>query len=200
MARDYVRRSPPKKKGGSQQRAGRGRAPERHVPWLAILFALALLGGMGYLILLVKGSAGVPVATEPAQTQPPAPAKKVNPIDQRPVEKWRYIEQLENKEVVVSVPTPANERKQPEAAAPAAPAAPARPYYMQCGSFRSVAQAEQLKARIAFQGLASEVRRSEGSNGIWYRVMMGPYDSKRTADQEKHKMSRINTSCIVLQG
>ncbi|MCT7654773.1 SPOR domain-containing protein [Oceanimonas sp. NS1] len=71
---------------------------------------------------------------------------------------------------------------------------------MQCGSFRSSAQAEQLKARIAFQGLASEVKRSEGSNGIWYRVVMGPYDSKRKADQEKHKMGRINTSCIVLQG
>ncbi len=193
MARDYVRRSPPKKKGGSQKRTGgRGRAPERRVPWLAMLLALVLLGGLGYLIHLVKGSAGNHQAAEPA-APPPAPVKKVNPIDQKPVEKWRYIEQLENKEVVVSVPTPANERKKPDAA-------PAKPYYMQCGSFRSAAQAEQLKARIAFQGLTSEVKRSEGSNGIWYRVVMGPYDSKRKADQEKHKMSRINTGCIVLQG
>ncbi|WMC10301.1 SPOR domain-containing protein [Oceanimonas pelagia] len=194
MARDYVRRSPPKRKGGGQQRAGgRGRAPERRVPWLAMLFALALLGGMGYLIHLVKGSAGDHRPAEPAPAQQPAPANKVNPIDQKPVEKWRYIEQLENKEVVVSVPTPANERKKPDAT-------PSVTYYMQCGSFRSSAQAEQLKARIAFQGLASEVKRSEGSNGVWYRVVMGPYDSKRQADQEKHKMSRINTGCIVLQG
>ena len=194
MARDYVRRSPPKKKGGNKKRsAGRGRAPERRVPWLAILFALLLFGGLGYLIHLIKGSAGDPPSAEPARVQQQAPAKKVNPIDQKPVEKWRYIEQLENKEVVVSVPTPANERKKPEAA-------PAKVYYMQCGSFRSASQAEQLKARIAFQGLSSEVKRSEGSNGIWYRVVMGPYNSKRKADQAKHKMSSINTGCILLQG
>ncbi|WP_107851155.1 SPOR domain-containing protein [Oceanimonas marisflavi] len=194
MPRDYVRRSPPKKKGGSPKRAGgRSRAPERRIPWLAILFALMLLGGLGYIIFLIKGSAGQQQVAEPPPAQQPAPAKKINPIDQKPVEKWRYIEQLENKEVVVSVPTPASERKKPDAA-------PSVTYYMQCGSFRSSAQAEQLKARIAFQGLTSEVRRSEGSNGVWYRVVMGPYDSKRLADQEKHKMSRINTGCIVLQG
>lgn len=197
MARDYVRRSPPKKKGGNSKRTGnsRGRAPERSIPWLAIIFALILLGGMGYIIFLIKGSAGTPPAVTPpaAQQPPPAPAKKVDPIDQKPVEKWRYIEQLENKEIVVSPAKPAEARKKPEAA-------PDKIYYMQCGSFRSSAQAEQLKARIAFQGLSSKVKRSEGSNGVWYRVVMGPYESKRKADQAKHKMSSINTGCILLQG
>ncbi|MCC4264272.1 SPOR domain-containing protein [Oceanimonas baumannii] len=196
MPRDYVRRSPPQKKGGNKPRTGsRSRAPERRTPWLAIIFAVLLLGGLGYIIFLIKGSAGQPPAATPppaAQQPPPAPAKKVNPIDQKPVEKWRYIEQLENKEIVVSTPKPAEERKKPDAKP--------KIYYMQCGSFRSSAQAEQLKARIAFQGLTSEVKRSEGSNGVWYRVVMGPYDSKRKADQAKHKMNSINTSCIVLQG
>ncbi|WP_458734215.1 SPOR domain-containing protein [Zobellella taiwanensis] len=193
MARDYVRRSKSQKTSRGSRAGGRARAPERRIPWLALILALALLGGLGYLILLIKGSAApppAPPASAPAAAQQAAP---VNPINQKPVEKWRYIEQLENKEIIVDVPKPADERNKP------APE-PAKSYVMQCGSFRSADQAEQLKARIAFQGLASEVRRSEGSNGIWYRVIMGPYPSQRAAEQDKHKMSRLNTDCVVRQG
>ncbi|MBM7456275.1 cell division protein FtsN [Oceanisphaera litoralis] len=190
MPRDYVRRSKPKStsKGKSNSRPARGgsrsRAPQRRIPWLAIILALLLAGALGYLISLVKGSADRRRAEPPAaitHTQTaPAP---INPIDQKPVEKWRYIEQLENKEVVVNVP---------EAEAST------QPYLMQCGSFRSAAQAEQLKARIAFQGLEAQVRRSTGSKGVWYRVILGPYDSKRRAERDKHKLLRANVNhCAI---
>ena len=53
-------------------------------------------------------------------------------------------------------------------------------------SFQSSAQAEQLKAKIAFQGLVAQVRHASGS--AWYRVVLGPYDSKRVAEQDKHKL------------
>lgn len=193
MARDYVRRSKPKRNSRTAKSGGRARVPEPRVPWLAVILVLVLLAGFGYLIYLIKGSAGSRTAEPPAATRTPPPAVTVNPIDQKPVEKWRYIEQLENKEIIVDVPETASQRAKPEDA-------PAKRYIMQCGSFRSAEQAEQLKARIAFQGLGSEVRRSEGSNGVWYRVIMGPYPSQRVAEQDKHKMSRLNTDCVVRQG
>ncbi|GHA13309.1 SPOR domain-containing protein [Oceanisphaera arctica] len=176
MPRDYVRRSKPKSKGKSNSRPARGgsrsRAPQRRVPWLAIILVLLLAAALGYLLSIIKGAAGnrSPEAP-PAVTHTQAPPTPVNPIDQKPVEKWRYIEQLENKEVVVTVPE-AEESTQP--------------YLMQCGSFRSSAQAEQLKAKIAFQGLVAQVRHKSGSS--WYRVILGPYDSKRLAEQHKHKL------------
>jgi cell division protein FtsN len=186
MARDYVRRSKPKSKSNSRPARGgsRSRAPQRRIPWLAIILVLLLACALFYLISLVKGSAGQhrPEAP-PAVTHTQASPTPVNPIDQKPVEKWRYIEQLENKEVVVHVPE-AEESTQP--------------YLMQCGSFRSAAQAEQLKARIAFQGLEAQVRRSTGSNGVWYRVILGPYDSKRLAETHKHKLLRANVNhCAI---
>lgn len=178
MARDYVRRSKPKStsKGKSNSRPARGgsrsRAPQRRVPWLAIILVLLLAAALGYLISLVKGSADRRrQEPPPAVTYTQTPPIQVNPIDQKPVEKWRYIEQLENKEVVVHVPE-AEESTQP--------------YLMQCGSFRSAAQAEQLKAKIAFQGLVAQVRHKSGSS--WYRVILGPYDSKRLAETHKHKL------------
>ena len=65
---------------------------------------------------------------------------------------------------------------------------------MQCGSFRKQSQAEELKATIAFQGLESQVLESEGSKGIWFRVVLGPYESKRDAERDRHALrsARIN--------
>ncbi|WP_116474858.1 SPOR domain-containing protein [Zobellella maritima] len=183
MAKDYVRRSQPRSKrnprttGGSKRKA----APQgSKMPWLAVIFALFLAAGLGYLIYLVKGSAERPPA-DTGQTQ--AVPATIDPLDQKPVEKWRYIEQLENKEILVDVPE-AKENTQP--------------YLMQCGSFRSQSQAEQLKARIAFQGMESQVRRSDGSNGTWYRVILGPYQSKRKAEKDKHQLLRANVNhCAI---
>ncbi|GAA3544172.1 SPOR domain-containing protein [Zobellella aerophila] len=184
MAKDYVRRSNrprPKRNsrttGGSKRKAA---SQGLNIPWLAVILAVLLAAGLGYLIYLVKGSA----ERKPAdinQTQA-APAA-IDPLEQKPVEKWRYIEQLENKEIQVDVPV-AEENSQP--------------YLMQCGSFRSQSQAEQLKARIAFQGMESQVRRSDGSNGIWYRVILGPYQSKRQAEKDKHQLLRANVNhCAI---
>lgn len=185
MPRDYVRRSKPKQNGRSSRSGGRGRAPERRIPWLALTLVVLLGASLGYLIYLVKGSADTrtATATKAAQTTQSPPPAPVNPIDQRPVEKWRYIEQLENKEIVVDVPKEQESNVR---------------YQMQCGSFRSADQAEQLKARIAFQGMVAQVRRTEGSNGVWYRVVLGPYERKRQAEQDKHKLLRANVNhCAI---
>ena len=63
---------------------------------------------------------------------------------------------------------------------------PSVPYQMQCGSFRNKDDAESLKANIAFQGLESNVKKT----GTWYRVILGPYERKRLAEKERHKLQR----------
>ena len=74
----------------------------------------------------------------------------------------------------------------------------AGPYQMQCGSFREQTQAEAMKAQIAFVGFGSEIRRTDGNNGVWYRVVLGPYESKRqaTADRNRLRQQGINTCQI----
>lgn len=64
------------------------------------------------------------------------------------------------------------------------------PFLMQCGSFRKRSQAEALKANIAFSGISSQVKQTNGSNGLWYKVVLGPYERKRLAESDKHKLSR----------
>lgn len=191
MAKDYVRRSKPtaKSKKRPAKGANRSRAPQpRRIPVLPIILLIMVAGALGYLIYIIKGAAdnrpsgGAPVATQAPASTPQVQRPIVNPIDQKPVEKWTYIEQLENKEVVVHVP----EAKEST-----------RPYLVQCGSFRSAAQAEQLKAKIAFQGLEAEVRHKNGSS--WHRVILGPYDSKRLAEQHRHKLIKAKavSDCAI---
>lgn len=181
MAKDYVRRSKPKSKTTTRAKKstgnsrGRAAAPRR-LPIFPMLLLVMVAGALGYLIHIIKGAADQRPVTPAAvvstkNTSTAAQTTPINPIDQKPVEKWTYIQQLENKEVVVKLP----EAKQST-----------QRYLLQCGSFKSAAQAEQVKAKIAFQGLSSQVRHASGS--VWYRVVLGPYDSQRVAEQDKHKL------------
>jgi cell division protein FtsN len=44
------------------------------------------------------------------------------------------------------------------------------------------------------------VRKSSGTNGIWYKVILGPYENKRAAERNKHTLqnAKINGCQIWL--
>jgi cell division protein FtsN len=60
------------------------------------------------------------------------------------------------------------------------------PYVMQCGSYKTNAQAETLKAKIAFTGIISFIKHQ----GSWYKVRLGPYETKRKAESDKNILKR----------
>ena len=72
------------------------------------------------------------------------------------------------------------------------------PYKMQCGSFKTMKQAEVMKATIAFTGLSAQISATKGSNGVWHKVFLGPYEKKRMAEKDKHKLkSNGITTCQI---
>lgn len=89
-------------------------------------------------------------------------------------EQWQFIEELENKKVEVS--TEQLEDK--------------GPFIVRCTTVRSKARAEALKAKIAFAGFESQVKEHKGTSGTWYRVDLGPYEKKRTAEKTRHELKR----------
>lgn len=176
---DYAnRKRPPAKKkptGKSVKKsATKAKAP---VSWQLVVFTLALVAGLVWFLYGIAGS-----KEQQAVTPQPAPAisaKMQKQIDKEaipelPDEQYSYLDMLENEEVEVDVP----EREA------------GKPKLMQCGSFRSSSDAETLRARIALSGLEAQVRRSEGRNGVWYRVILGPYATKRDAERDRHKLQR----------
>ena len=66
---------------------------------------------------------------------------------------------------------------------------------MQCASLRNRDDAEALKAQIAFKaGLIADVDRTEGKNGVWYRVRIQPFDTKRLAESANNQIKRARMS------
>ena len=173
---DYAnRKRPPQRKPKGKASGKKNQAPQRQVPWamvvLAIVLVLAMVFGLRAISTGNDAAEQVPlqVPATPTGTQPAVTAE---PMPEKPEERWQYIEELENLEVEVDVP----EREL------------GPPKLMQCGSFRSQADAERLRAAIALQGLESQIYPSNG--GTWYRVVLGPYETKRAAEIDRHKLQR----------
>mgnify|MGYP006168010697 FL=1 len=181
--KDYVKASRPKAKPANRRPARKNsnaRSGNTAKPWLLLIVTGLLISGFVYFLWFLNQQPAVTVT--PAKPVP-SPAKK-DELPAKPAqEPYQYIKELENKEVKVDVA----EQQQTGG-----------PYQMQCGSFREQKQAEAMKAQIAFVGFSSEVRRTEGSNGVWYRVVLGPYESKRqaTADRNRLRQQSINTCQI----
>lgn len=179
--KDYVKASRPKPKTNRGKKTSRASnaAPAGRIPWLLLIVTMGLIGGFIYFLWYLNQQPAQPAA--PAAK--PATTVKKDELPVKPTEEpYQYIKELENREIQVEV----TEQEQQG------------PFQMQCGSFREQTQAETMKAQIAFAGFASTIRRSEGSNGVWYRVVLGPYDSKRqaTADRNRLRQLSINTCQI----
>ncbi len=175
---DYAnrKRPPPKKKPGGKpvkKSAAKAAAP---VSWQLVVITLVLVAGLIWFLYSIAGSRD----QQPVVEQPPEITEQMqrqinkDAIPELPKDEYSYPDVLENQEVIVDVP----EREL------------GPPKLMQCGSFRSESDAQTLRARIALTGLESQVRRSEGRNGVWFRVILGPYATKRDAERDRHKLQR----------
>jgi len=162
MAR--VTRRKPAKRGTTRRTNSRAKKTKQGFPYIACFIALLLIAFISYFVFAVD---------KPVQQQKPKKAivKTEEVLPEKPQPEWDYVDILKTKEVTVDIP----EQKKPT-----------RPYQMQCGSFRQQGDAESLKAKIAFQGLNSTVKKT----GNWYRVILGPYERKRLAEKQRHKLQR----------
>ncbi|MBU3006156.1 SPOR domain-containing protein [Paraglaciecola arctica] len=147
--------------------------PKPSLPWLRIIITLVLVAGFAYFLWSIKGTA--PDDTTTKVVTPEQNTKQENALPEIPEEEWEFIKTLPEYTVEIDH----KEQDQPTVRR-----------LIQCGSFRTDGQAQELKAKIAFQGLEAQVRPSQGSSGKWYRVILGPYDSKRGAEKDRHTLQR----------
>lgn len=201
MPRDYAKKPRPQGPRGGQPTTPRKRprpaakprkasAPRRgqsgglSLKWI---LSLAAVGGfIGFIAYL--NSLPAPETARPAPT---APAKQP-PKTQAPTAKddggFRFYDILPDSEVV----PPKVEEYSP------APADPNTSYLVQTGSFRSQQDAERQRAQIAFQGLRARVDRIDLDNGsTWYRVNVGPFDSRSQMNAAIDKLVAINIQPLV---
>ena len=167
---DYVSRprAKNKKQNPYKKKVTTKPGPSLKVKVIAAFLFIAL-PSFGYMLWSIKDKQP-DVVEAPKVTK--TNTKKTTDLPAPPEEKWTYVDDLKSKQVEVGE----YEVKQKG------------PYKMQCGSFKTRKQAESLKAKIAFAGLEALVSKSVGTTSTWYKVYLGPYDKKRSAEKDKHKL------------
>jgi cell division protein FtsN len=80
---------------------------------------------------------------------------------------------------------PASHAAAPPAQAAAHPVGSAASYVLQVGSYRSSAEADQVRARLARAGIAAQVEQVAAGAKTWNRVRIGPLDDAQLARVRK---------------
>ena len=181
--KDYIKRKPaPRKKGASSNRrkAPTKAATSSMMPKIKIAFAVLVLAGFAYFLYSIKDDATVVTQpVEPVKVVTQADIDELDPLPELPKEEWAFIKSLPGYEVEVEAEVATSDKR----------------YLMQCGSFKIYDQADSMRATMAFVGLEPQIR---GSKSGWYRVILGPYDSKRDAERDRHILQPENiNSCEI---
>jgi cell division protein FtsN len=103
----------------------------------------------------------------------------------------------------LNVPIPHDDKHSshppPLAAGPPARAASAGPsYLLQVGSYRSSAEADQVRARLARAGIAAEVQRVAAGSRTWNRVRIGPLTDAQLA-RVREQLRTANIHALVIR-
>nr|WP_067291935.1 SPOR domain-containing protein [Marinobacterium profundum] len=199
---------------------GRNSAPSRPAPrqkksaWPLALVVVVAIGGLAYGLMQLNSFQSAPAkpqtrAIAPAPAPAPVAAKpeptpKPAELDKAPVPKEAV------KEISINSSEPAPEPQtrfdfyemlpKSEVQTPTVEAYKSTPrdakleqsYLLQAGSFRDPADAERMRAQLLLAGLPNvHTSKSEGSNGTWYRVRTGPFDSRTAINKAQNKMAKM---------
>ncbi|MDY6840840.1 MAG: SPOR domain-containing protein [Pseudomonadota bacterium] len=197
MSRDYARKGRPAKASATSRKkpakrakaktarpkptaSGRSQQGGLSLKWI---LSLATVGGfIGFIIYLNS------LPTSPGSQQPPVAEKPANKPAETASEKqkpgFRFYEMLPESELVppkVEEYTPGPTSQQDY------------DYVVQSGSFRNREDAERQRARIAFQGLRTNIQRIDLNEGsTWYRVNVGPFTSRSQMNSAMDKLVSLN--------
>lgn len=192
MAKDYAKNKNGRKKKGASRSKNKSPAPKG-----LITTAILLVSGLIVLLVYLKWYQPKPTTIPQKKTAPVKTVEKktgkpsknaTNIIADDEVPFYQIHEEMINKTVEI----PADDLKLPEDAHRYV-------YLMPCGSFRESSRAEELKAKIALTGYESKIKSVNVKSGLWHRVELGPFKSRRKAESIRHRLQDNGFNyCMIL--
>lgn len=197
MARDFAkkgsksnnRKSPARKKAASRNTA----APRASNGWR--WYGAGVLTGLFLSFLLYLGTlppvgsgadsrGGPQVAANQGEEAPPTPR-----FDFYTLLPEQTIE-VEDEPTTEAAPSTTQTRQ----------AAASRDYYLlQAGSFRQKQDADRRRAELLLLGLEPRVEEGNSDNGRWFRVYLGPFESKSAMSKARSLTAQQNIDTLLLK-
>lgn len=172
-----TRRTRRRTAGGSNRRTTPG--------WVLLVAGLALgIAAVVATLYVRERLAQHPTDTERTSAEPTARSKpRATPKPAPPEKDYGFYDLLPNSEVVV----PKDDR---DASADRRPAPIQTPgaYVVQAGSFRSFAEADKVKARLALLGIHAQIQNIAVDGQAWHRVRIGPIEDLAELDRVRRKL------------
>jgi len=72
-------------------------------------------------------------------------------------------------------------------------------YILQAGSFRDYKQADQLKAKLALQGIDANIQSVQVNQDTWHRVRIGPIHNMTTLTATLKRLKEQNIAVIIVK-
>lgn len=167
----------PRSRGASRSQSP---SPGKPLRWYGAGFASGLF--CAFLIYLVTLPAEE-AATETAVAQAPAPAA--------PAPSFDFYELLPEQTIEVDVDPAELPQQRDPAEAPM--------YLLQAGSFRDQADADRRRAELLLLGLDPQVEETNGSNGRWFRVVIGPFDSRSAMARARSLTAQQDIDTLLMR-
>lgn len=82
---------------------------------------------------------------------------------------------------------------------PASEQDPKAEYILQAGSFRDYKQADQLKAKLALQGIDANIQSVEVNKDTWHRVRIGPIHKMSVLTSTLQRLKKQNIAVIIVK-
>jgi cell division septation protein DedD len=169
MARDFAKgKQAGKRKTPAKKPATRGSQAPRGGGWR--LFGAGVLSGVFLSFLAYLG-------TLPDSGQPPPAAGAGEPEAQPPKPRFDFYTLLPQQRLEVE-PEPRDIEPAADVADPRPVSAARDVYLLQAGSFRQRDDADRRRAELLLLGLEPSVEETNSDNGRWYRVYLGPFESR----------------------
>ena len=72
-------------------------------------------------------------------------------------------------------------------------------YVLQAGSFKLQEDADRRRGELALLGLEATIERTTGDNGTWYRVYLGPFESRSKMAQARSITAQQSIDTLLLR-
>ncbi len=107
---------------------------------------------------------------------------------------YTYADRLKNYEVVIP-------EKEKDVHRDLKPAPETRPgtYVLQAGSYRNLADADAVRARLALQGVESKVQKVTVDADTWHRVRIGPITNLDELNRIRTRLRQADVDALVIR-